>query len=112
MTHRHLTFDLSCRFKNDTDNDYDRASAECERAHLAAGRQVGDKRNDSYKAEHDSADQSDTVRDLSDVVRSRSAGTDTRYGTAVVLQVVGYFSGIERDRHVEICERDDENERE
>ena len=60
--------------------------------------------------EEERANESNLVEDLSDIVSSRSALTDTRNGTALLFQVICNFNGIKGNLCVEVCKCDDKDE--
>ena len=108
MTHGHLSFDIAVGFGYNTTNDDDGGTTERETCEVAAGDDVDDHRENSNNGEQKRTDESDTGKDLGDVLSSRTTGTDTGNGTAVVLQVVSNFYGVERNGGVEVSKRDDE----
>ena len=110
MTHSHLCFDFADGFSYNTAYNDDGGTTECETCEVAAGDDVDNHRENSNNGEQKRTDESDTGENLGDVLSSGTSGTDTGDGTAVGLQVVGNFYGVEGNRGVEVSERDDEYE--
>ena len=57
MTHSHLCFDLADCLEYNAYNDNDRRASECERAEVSAENYINDKRENSYNAEKEGADE-------------------------------------------------------
>ena len=108
MTHHHLRFELLNGFESNTDDNDDGSTAHGESAHL--GSRTVDQRNQSDNGQEQCADQRDTRKDILDVIRCGSTGTDTGNGTVVGFQIVRHLDRIVLDRGVEICEQQNEDE--
>ena len=110
MTHGHLSFDVAEGFGYNTNNDDDGGTTERETCEVAAGDDVNQHRENSNNGKEKRADECDTGENLGDVLSSGTSGTDTGDGTAVGLEVVSNFYGVEGNGGVEVSERDDEYE--
>ena len=110
MTHSHLSFDFAEGFGYHAAYNDDGGTTERETCEVAAGDDIDNHRENSNNGEKKRTDESDTGENLGDVLSSGTSGTDTGNGTAVGLEVVGNFYGVEGNRGVEISERNDEYE--
>ena len=106
MTKYQLTFDLLHGLQCDADNDQERRSTD---------RQVGDTeeplhqyRDRSEDRQADRTDEGDVLGDSLEVIRGRTARTDTRNEATALLHVIRYFYRIELDLCVEEGKRDDQ----
>ena len=95
MTHGHLSLDLTCSLNSNSDYDKKRRAAECDACESVVAYSVYYHRNYCDYAEEDRAHERYLAKYFSDVLSSRSAGTDTRDRTAVLLNVVCNFLRIE-----------------
>src|SRR2546430_6581467 len=128
VTHDELRFNLSNRVHRYPNYDQQRRTAEIKRYSQTVGhpgRQAFKERSYSagqmvqgnggdhpFRDERDddqveSSHQRDAGENLIDVIGSSLSGTDTRNESAVLPHVVSNFVGVENNRYVEVCEKDD-----
>ena len=110
MTYQSQRLNLFHCIQCDTDDDQYRRTAECDYTEAVAHRRVDDQRDDGNKAEEQRAQQRDAVCNSLYEACGRCAGTKSEHKSAVLFEVVRNLGRIERDRDVEVCERDDQYE--
>src|SRR5581483_8752999 len=129
VAHHQLRFDLVDRVHGHADHDQQGSAAKVEVHVQAVGdpgwqllkeradqpqvveMQTGDHpfRNNRNQDQVQRSHQGDAGQDLVDVIRGPGARTNAGDEPPVLTHVVGNFSRVEHDRHVEVCEEDDAN---
>ena len=112
MTHCHLSFQFTERFKDYTNYDEKCGTTERNDTEKTAGYCIEYERQASDKSKEESSHKDYLVEYLFDVLRSRFAGTDTGDKAALLHEVVRNLNGIKGYRNVEVSESDDEHEEE
>ena len=111
MTHEHLVLKSGDSLNCNTDNDDDGGAADGDTGICSGSAEMADENgNNSDNAQVNCAKQCDLVQNLLDELAGGLTGTITGDETAVTLQVICYFNGIELDGGVEIAEEDDKQE--
>ena len=111
MAHEHLAFESLHSLDGNADHNDDRGAAEGD-ARIGSGLGAGadDDGHAGDDAEINGAEQGDLVQDLLNELAGRLAGTVAGDESAVLLQVVRNFDGVELDRCVEVSEEEDQQE--
>src|SRR6187401_3223718 len=104
-----LALDLLHRVECDAHHDEDRGAAKRE-VLVRVDEHERDQRDQGDQTEVERARQRDAGQDVGQVVLGRLARPDPGDEAAVLLHVVRNLGGLERDRHVEVGEEDDEQE--
>src|SRR6478752_1870995 len=102
-----LGLDLLHGLKADTHDDQDRGAAEGE-ALVCTDEDERNERDERDEREVQRAGDRDAVQDVAEVLGRGSPGSNTRDEAAVLLHVVGDLGRVERDRHVEEREEQDQ----
>ena len=108
MTHHHLAFQRTYRFKRNAYNDKDSRTAEGKSSDTAEI--LENDRENCYEAEEDSADKRNLRQRVVDKVRRGLSGSVTGDSTVVLLKIVGNLNRIVLDSYIEVVEADNQNE--
>ena len=108
MTHKHLRFNLLNRFERNAHNDKKRCTADCKVADIH--KLVHKYRQHRNYGKEYRARKRDFRQNSRNVIRGRSARTNTGNKSAVLLQIVRNLNRIELNCGIEIREEDYEQE--
>ena len=110
MAHCDFAFELTRGFECNADQNDHRSTTEHQVAENALTGPSKKDRENRHKGKEYRTHKGNSVNYLLDVVSSRFTGSVTEDGTAVLLEVVCNFYGVERNREVEVSECNDKKE--